>query len=282
MRRMVQVPTKKMWVEWEDGAGLSQSRKKPGDYSPLTRDSDNNLGHVTLRDVDAGGEAGLTDPQTVFVFVTDERSDADESGEGELVALAALAVLGVMVAAARKGTPHLKRWWHDTSLPFLESTKTRLSRTRATRGEVLAAESSTVTGTGSAQSSPEVFAALQDHKASMSSAEARDRFVAALVARLFSEEQLNALRNARIEDDGGALELASVMETLTPRQLEESITTMLEANPSWPDDETVAELGRVLGRRISGDDVPVRHVPAQPALRLTDGKGIAAPPPGRG
>lgn len=46
------MPRKKMWVEWEDGADLSQSQKKPGDYSPLTRDGDNHLGHVTLSDAD--------------------------------------------------------------------------------------------------------------------------------------------------------------------------------------------------------------------------------------
>jgi hypothetical protein len=48
-----------------------------------------------------------------------------------------------------------------------------------------------------------VFAALDEYRASMSSAEARDRCVVALVARLFSEEQLSAT-NARIEDEGGA------------------------------------------------------------------------------
>lgn len=259
-----------MWVEWEDGADLSQSRKKPGDYSPLTRDGENTLGHVTMRDVDEGEGDRMADPETVFVYVTDERPAAEEDSEQVLVALA---VLGVIVAA-QKAAPHLKRWWNDTSIPFLKSTRIRPYRTRTVSGEVLATESSIATGSGSAHSSPEVLTALEDYKASMSSAEARDRFIAALVARLFSEEQLKALRNARIENDVGALELASAMETLTPQQLEESIRAMLEANPSWPDEETLAELGRALGRRgrDDGEAVPVRREQAQQALRLTDGK----------
>jgi hypothetical protein len=58
---------KKMWVEWEDGSDLSKSRKKPGQYSPLTReDSTNRLGHVTLSDVDEdegeGGSVTYTQP----------------------------------------------------------------------------------------------------------------------------------------------------------------------------------------------------------------------------
>ncbi len=46
------MPKKKMWVEWDDGAELSQSHKGPGNYSPLTRDGDRNLGQVTLSDYD--------------------------------------------------------------------------------------------------------------------------------------------------------------------------------------------------------------------------------------
>ena len=43
----------KMWVEYEDGARLSRSAKKPGSFSPLTRDGGtNNLGHVTLDPID--------------------------------------------------------------------------------------------------------------------------------------------------------------------------------------------------------------------------------------
>lgn len=240
------MPIKRMLVEWEDGADLSQSRKKPGDYSPLTRDGDNNLGHVTLRDVDEG--EGRADAQTVFVYVTDERSDVEESSEQ---VLAALAVLGVIVAA-RKAAPHFKRWWNDTSLPFLKSARTRIARSRAKEGEVRAT-ASIVTGAGSTQCSQEVSTALHNYKTSMSSAEARDRFIAALVARLFSEEQLKALREARIKDDGDALELARAMETLTPQQLEDSFRAVLEANPSWPNEGTVAELSRVLGRETRSD-----------------------------
>lgn len=42
-----------MWVEWNDGDVLSQSRLRPGAYSPLTRDRDGHLvGQATLRDVE--------------------------------------------------------------------------------------------------------------------------------------------------------------------------------------------------------------------------------------
>ena len=51
------MPRKKMWVEYDDGSRLSKSQKKPGEYSPLTReDGTKKLGHVTLSDIDEDDE----------------------------------------------------------------------------------------------------------------------------------------------------------------------------------------------------------------------------------
>jgi hypothetical protein len=83
-------------------------------------------------------------------------------------------------------------------------------------------------------------------------------------ARLFSEEQIRMLRNARIED----FELKSTMETLTPEQVGDSIKLMLETNPSLLD-----ELGKILGKsRVDGGYVPLRNEKNKEALRLTDGE----------
>jgi hypothetical protein len=256
------MPEKKMWVKWEDGADLSQSRKEPGAFSPLTRDGENNLGHVTLSDV---GEDEDFEP--IYIYDDDDddgssHSDSDDPSELEelLGALVALAV----IAAAQKAAPHLKRWWNEQALPFLKGSQQRLAKGRSAKHEATAAESSTLELFAPTESSQEVFTALEEYRASMSSAEARDRLVAALVARLFSEEQLRILRDARIEDEGPAFELASAMETLAPQQLGESVALMLETNPSWPDDQTLAELERVLGRGGQGD---VAYVPVHDELR---------------
>lgn len=198
--------------------------------------------------------------------------------------LGALVILGVIVAA-QKAAPLVRRLWNDQAVPFLRKSRNRLSRNRAAEGQVPVAEYSEGEQAYGAEyldeyfkplqsapteSSQEVVAALDEYRATMSSAEARERFVAALVARLFSEEQLLVLRNARIEDDGAALELASAVETLTPQKLEESITLMLEANPSWPDEETLTELESILRRRsqVAGAHLPVGTVRINRALRL--------------
>jgi hypothetical protein len=82
------------------------------------------------------------------------------------------------------------------------------------------------------------------------------------------------LRNARIEHESGPLELAGAIETLMPQQVGDSIKLMLEANPSWPDEGTLAELGKILGSsRVDGGYVPLRNGQAKKALRLTGGEG---------
>ncbi len=93
----------------------------------------------------------------------------------------------------------------------------------------------------------------------MSSSEARERFISALLARLFSEEQMRVLRNARIENENVPLEL-SAMEALTPQQVGDSIKLMLEKHPSLLDEETLTEFWKVLARnQADSEHVPLRN-----------------------
>lgn len=260
------MPKKKMWVEWEEGADLSRSHKKPGDYSPLTRDADNRLGQVTLSDADEDPPSGpppaaalptdddqqaAAEPETVFVYVTDDReSAAEEQRRAERnEQLAELTLLGLRVVA-HLAAPHVKRWWEDKSLPFLKAARARLARDRRTgrRPVVVEPAAAPTAGpqAGATDPSQEVLAALDGYRASMSSSEARDRLAVALTARFFSEEQLRILRDARIDGEGNALELASAMRTLTAQQVREAIAAMLESNPSWPDDLALVELKSAL------------------------------------
>lgn len=264
------MPKKKMLVEWDDGADLSQSRKKPGALSPLTRDGDNKLGHVTLSEVDDDEEDWESDRDWEEAA---EARRAEQEAQAELVALVVLA----LIAGTQKAAPHVKRWWNDQAVPFMRRSRSRLPRARLPRRRAAADESFVEISVdeyfmlphpAQTQPSADVTNALAEYRAQMSSAEARERFVAALVARAFSEEQLRMLRDARIDDDGAALDLASAIESLTPHQLGESITLMLEANPSWPDDETLSELERIIERRARGDAsyVPVQVKPSQSKL----------------
>ncbi len=113
-----------------------------------------------------------------------------------------------------------------------------------------------------------MVAALETYRASMSSAEARDRLVAAVQARLFSDEQLRLLRDARIEVDGTPSQVERAMEELTPQQLVESVTLMLETDSSSFDEAAFARLTEVLGgRRADSTHVVVERARIEQAPR---------------
>lgn len=144
------MPTRKMLVTWEDGAELSQSRKKPGDFSPLTRDGDNNLGHVTLSDAD----------KDEFDYDWEPHSDPNPEA-AEL--LGALVFLGVVVAA-QKAAPHLKRWWNESAVPLARRARKRLSRDHRSEGQAVAPEPFTLVASAPTDSSQDVFVALDEYR----------------------------------------------------------------------------------------------------------------------
>jgi hypothetical protein len=245
-------------VDVPDGTHLGFSRDTDGAYRAHLFDDETNelVGHAELFEPEADDHASA-DPG--YVYVNNDSSSREDEAEWSEI-LGALALLGVIVGA-QKAAPHVKQWWNNKALPFLKDQRAKLSRTPNESGEIAATE--VLLAEPEPTATDDVFAALDEYRASMSSAEARERFIAALVARLFSEKQLHLLRNARIEDELGSLELASAMDALTPEQLEEGIRAMLEANPSWPDQETVAELGKLLnGSLKQREAVPIRVVKA--------------------
>lgn len=238
------MPRKKMWVEWGDGSELSPSRKKPGEYSPLTReDGTNQLGQVTLSPIDEDEEHSLRDPP-VFIYVND--GNTSDSREKEPLDLEDLLELAELVARAiivlDKAMPHIKGLWNDQALPAVKSAWNRVAGTRWTgrHAESIAAKPS-----------QEVIVEFEEPKVRMSKSEARERFTSAFAARLFSENQLRILRNAQIEDDVDPLRLEIATETLTAQQVGDRIRLMLEANPSLVSEETLAEIGEILGRSRS-------------------------------
>lgn len=254
------MPREQMWVEWEDGADLSKSQKKPGDHSPLTRDGEKKLGQVTLSPIHGDEGHTPTDPKPFYTDVTDEDASARESQErAELEALlGALMALGVLIAL-EKAKPHVTSWWNDKAVPAMKSARNRLARSRRGGRHAATAGSSTPVGSAPGESSQEIVSVAEERAYIMSSAEARERFVAALEARLFIDEQLRILRNARIEDEDGHLESRSAADALTARQVGESVALMLEMNPSLLDEKTLEELGKILeGSRVDGEYVAAR------------------------
>ncbi|MGW2885168.1 hypothetical protein ACWDDN_07330 [Streptomyces griseoruber] len=225
----------KMWVEYPTGTRLSKSRT-PGGYSSLARDVETNdlETHATLFPVDDDeNESGtIPDPPPVCVYVTDERA-SDSRDDKRLTLEEIIELLELLYAIAKWGeriAPQARVWWNQQALPVLKSTWGRVASLRKDDGRsaVVAADAA-------------VEAPAEERRVDMSSAEARERLVAALKARLFSEEQLRVLRNARIEDGANSFELSSAIEGLTLEQLRDGIRSMVETYPEVLSGETSLE-----------------------------------------
>ncbi|MET8353251.1 hypothetical protein [Micromonospora sp. NPDC005206] len=264
------MPKKKMWVEYDDGSRLSNSQKKPGEYSPLTReDGTNKLGHVTLSDIDEDDEE---DPSMAYVYTMDS-SEPDRPpapaepwlSDREREMLVDLLLLGA-TTAVDKAKPHVTRWL-EQAVPAVRSTWNRF-RSREPGRSATRAEHAAAAEAAAPPERQEVVAALEAYRASMSTEEARNRFLAALVTRLYSEEQLRVLREARIEDVDGLLELDSTVEPLTAEQLRSAITALLDEDPSLVGDGAQAELGKILGAsRPAAARVPLAGEPSAEPVR---------------
>ncbi|WP_425690286.1 hypothetical protein [Micromonospora sp. DT201] len=307
-----------MWVEYEDGARLSRSAKKPGSFSPLTRDGGtNNLGHVILDPID-GDEMPHLGPR--------ERSELE-------VFLRELAV-DVTLIALQRARPHVERWVAETAVPAatsaVASAVPAVGAAVASAGSAVgsaavtagSAVGSAVASAGSAvgsaavsagfavgstvssawnmatrkkekrvvaveshigaepapgnsapveagvvleaapvEASHDVAAAIEAYRAGMSRAEARKRIVVALAARLFSEQQIEIVRNARIVDDRDTAELNSATLALTQKQIGESVQLMLESAPALLAEDAMADLRKILGPEPAVED-------GQPERRL--------------
>jgi hypothetical protein len=281
------MPKKKMWVEWDDGADLSKSRKKPGQYSPLTRqDGTSRLGNVTLSDVDEDdGEGGsVTYAQPVYgSHENASQSSALTAEEREelLRLLASLITAGAIVAV--RAAPHVRRLWNDKAAPALRSARDKTAdglagvrqrarqgvRLRVRRGDSDSAELVTFVESVSADSPEGVTTALEAYLPSMSSAEARQRLAAALIAmavsdraKAVSDEQLGILLDARIEDADGIPVGPGSLENLTPEEVERRVHLMLTADPQLLDGLTA-----LLARGQAGAAEP------QPDARVTRASG---------
>lgn len=275
-----QVATRKQFdVEIPDGQHLGISRDTDGAYRAHLFDDETNglVGHAELFEPEEVEVGPTTDPYTYGsdAQAPDHDEQLDELAE-LLGNLLALAIIGAATAAA----PHIKRWWSYKVLPAftstgekIKSTWNRIPRTRKAGSAAATAEFVALSDPAGNQSSNEVDAVLEGLRVKMGSAEARQRFVAALVAAAFAEEQMRLLRNARIEDVAAYSELESTLHELTPQQVGDTMNLMLKADLSLLDRETLTELGRVIDEgRTDREYVPLRGQGIRQVLRLTDGR----------
>jgi hypothetical protein len=91
----------------------------------------------------------------------------------------------------------------------------------------------------------------QQLRSDMSSAEAKARYLAALAARAYSDEQMRLVTNANIIDGEDLAELERSLAALPPEQVRKLLEAMA-TSPSLLEETSLAELASLLGRRALG------------------------------
>ena len=229
--------------EWDDG-DLTPGKKTEGGLSDNLYDDTGDLkarGRFIPSD-----EQNDPEPQVIYEPVYVQESVYDEEYErrrerereenGEL--LAKVVILLVAVA-----TPHAKRFWQEKARPAIEARRAKRAARKALKASKKQPDVVEATVVDSSQ---ELAVAEAEYRINMTSAEAQARYLAALAARAFSDEQMNLVSNAKIVDGEGLAELQRTFAELPPQQVK-GIIEAVEANPSALNGDLLAELGKLLG-----------------------------------
>lgn len=244
-------PTEMVWekmlVGRPQGTHLSRSRTSGG-FSPLVRGDDSNELETQVTLLPVGDE--------------DEHEVSDTMLKVAIGVAAGIAGTLVVIKTAARIKSRLKH---------LKSKRGKASEKNEADGQGPATEMVTLNGAASAAFSSEVDAVLEEHRTSMSSAEAHRRLLALLMAAAFIADQMRVLKHARIEGDDASLDLESTLGKLAAPHITDGINRMLEGDSSLLDEEASAEFMKIFGGgRISdGHYVPLRNENVREALRLT-------------
>lgn len=255
------------------GARLARSRKSANAHRGMTRDPDTNQvgqAEIFLKEENEPNPVALYPQGCLDSDLHESEARAQERRENAELLIEALVQIGVRLT--EKAAPHVGKWWYEQALPVLKAkwNDQALPSVKAKWSSVARSRTSD-RGAEAAEDLQEVITASGDQRTTMSGAEARKRFAAAVMARIYSDGQLRLVRNARIVDEGedGPVELGAT-DDLTPQRIGEYVALMLEANPSLLGEDTLAELGKLVTIiRAAGGYIPIPR--AKGALPHDDG-----------
>ncbi len=230
-----------MVVQREAGSDLSTSHKRLGSKSLLTRDADGNLSHATVRDMTDEERAAMASPEPEVVYVTAPEPRRRTKEEEELVD-AVNDFVSVLLEV--HVYPRVARLWHEKTVPAIKSKWTAAKGARKAAPSA-PAQPAVTASPAAVETSQELQAAEADYRINMSSAEAQARYLVALATKAFSEEQMEILANANIEDGEGFAELERALSELSPEQVRD-ILENLQANPALIQGGAMEQLLKIL------------------------------------
>ena len=235
--------------EWEDD-DLTPGQKREGGLHQNLYDREGKL-KGNARFVPDLSDEPVVVTETVYLTIEERRRTPEDEALEEAVRKLVLLGLHYGIAVAR---PAVERWWAETARPALEARRTSRRERRSRR----ASRKHAVEAKGVGDSSRGVEN-LDPDRPAMSRAEAQARYLAALAARAYSDEQMRLIAAAEIVDSGDAAALRSSLAELPADQVADLVTTMA-TDPRMLADDQLAQLASTLAHAtLEGPPRDVAH-----------------------
>lgn len=229
--------------EWDDD-DLTPGHKKEGGLHQNLFDSDGNLkGSARFIPDDETESDELVITETVYVPIEQRRKSREQEELEEAIAAIVSHLIDRGIARAK---PIVAQWYRKTARPAFDAQRAKIVTRRARRK----AQKTGVIEAANVEPRQELIEAPSEDRPDMSRAEAQARYLAALAARAYSDEQMRLVASANIVDGegDGITELERSLAELPPAQVR-SLLEAMATNPTMLSEDTLAELASILGRR---------------------------------
>lgn len=250
-----------------DDDDLTPGKKKEGGLHQNLFDGEGNLKGSArfIPDDDQPEEdygSGCVDPYyaaqlAAEVEAEERRRERERQENAELIAKVVTILATVTYMKAK---PHAQRLWREKVGPAVQAGRDARARRKVERqarreqkratdqGEVATRVENEVVGGTVIAPTNDLVIASQEYRRNMSSSEAQARYLMALAAKAFSDEQLWMVANANIVEDEQFVELESTLAELPSAQVAQLID-QLELDPSVLAHETF-DLAKFLAEAV--------------------------------
>lgn len=247
--------TEKMYVTRRKDSHYSQSRKKPGQFSPLTRSDEDELGQVTLSPIEENPETPESEPT---YFHEEHEPPRRTKEQEEWDAFVQQVVRELLVVAIEYGAPLAKRLWIERFRPVIQARNERRRARRVLRRQRRAEKKDAVIQAEAVEPPTEIATVAEEFRTNMTSSEAQARYLMALAAQRFAAEQMRLIVEADVRADEGFRELEHVLSELPPEQVKKMLQRF-EAEPTLLTGDALTGLGLILGVERASGPLPLEE-----------------------
>lgn len=218
------------YYEWDDTVGNPGHRDDGSLHQNLYNEDRVLSGHARfVPDEDRFDKNDEYSYENTFV-PSDYRRESEE--KDELAEAIAEVILAFTIVGISKAAPHVKQWWKEQARPSIsrQTQKVRNIRRKKRRHDEI-----------HDLAEKERLAVEINRQQIMSSEEALSRVIAALAARVYSEEQMQMVRSARIVGIDENAEIERIVMEFPSKKLQALIAGMAK-NPAFLEDASLANL----------------------------------------